>query len=308
MSTLLLIIDAQNDFCDLADAADFRPALAVPGADQDCVRLAQFISRAGKQIDTICATLDSHHIIDLAHALCWHHADGNAVQPFSCLTSADLHTGHIRPAAELNPATFAAFLADLQQLESLGRNFMLWPTHCLIGSRGHNLHAAVAQALQDWELLHFKPVQYVNKGENMRSEHFSAISAVVPCPDDPASAVNYALLNTLAQADCILVAGQAASHCVKETVNDILRFADTNIADKLVLLTDCMSPVAGFEDATASFFKSVQAQGACLSSSTAILPALLNGGFLLKPGHSGIANCFLDPLTPPSPGGRGGKT
>jgi len=57
------------------------------------------------------------------------------------------------------------------------------------------------------------------------------------------------LLNTLQEADLILLAGLASSHCVKNTIEDIVTHfnADEAFCKKVVLLKDCMSPVPGFE-------------------------------------------------------------
>ncbi|MFM2054363.1 MAG: hypothetical protein RL456_2400, partial [Pseudomonadota bacterium] len=41
----LLLIDAQNDFCDLPGEAGARPALPVPGADADLRRVAALVRR-----------------------------------------------------------------------------------------------------------------------------------------------------------------------------------------------------------------------------------------------------------------------
>ena len=60
-----LIIDAQNDFCDP------KGNLFVTGADKDSVRLADVIKRMKKQINDIHATLDTHHLIDIAHPIFW---------------------------------------------------------------------------------------------------------------------------------------------------------------------------------------------------------------------------------------------
>jgi nicotinamidase-related amidase len=58
---------------------------------------------------------------------------------------------------------------------------------------------------------------------------------------------NRALVDTLLRADALVVAGQAASHCVKSTVEDLLaeiRARDPALARKVYLLVDCMSAVA----------------------------------------------------------------
>ena len=60
-STHLVCIDPQNDFCHK------NGSLSVSGADDDMNQLAAMIRRAGDKIGKISVTLDSHHIIDIAH-------------------------------------------------------------------------------------------------------------------------------------------------------------------------------------------------------------------------------------------------
>ena len=62
----LLIIDPQVDFCDPKVGA-----LYVPGAEHDMNRLAAMIRRLNNKIDDIHVTLDSHHLIHIAHPIFW---------------------------------------------------------------------------------------------------------------------------------------------------------------------------------------------------------------------------------------------
>jgi len=58
---------------------------------------------------------------------------------------------------------------------------------------------------------------------------------------------NTQFLSTLLSADAVIIAGQAASHCVKSTIDDLLdeiAAADPALARKVYLVTDCMSAVA----------------------------------------------------------------
>lgn len=272
-NTLLLIIDAQNDFCDYPSSG-YSPALPVPGAYQDCLRLSGLISRAGAAISQVIATLDSHHAIDLAHNTCWRDENDEIPPPFVSVTASDLIAGRYRLAPSFVDAT-EYVLSYLQKLEQLGRCFTLWPQHCLIGSPGHNLNAELALALRNWEAQQFTPVTAIQKGENIWTESFSALKAVIPYPGDPDTELNQPFLGMLAKSDRILVAGQASSHCVKETVEDILRFGSPEIKNKLILLTDCMSPVFGFETPTAQFFNDLRMQGVRLASSEEIVSELI---------------------------------
>lgn len=273
--TRLLIIDAQNDFIDLPDSYGYKPALPVPGGHQDCLRLARLIRQAGAGISGIIASLDSHHVIDLAHNICWVDEQGNTLPPFTPVTASDLRGGRYRPAANIASRELWAYLSGyLNDLERLGRTLILWPPHCQIGTPGHNLHAELAAALRDWEMLTFKPVGFLQKGENILTESFSALKAVIPYPGDAATELNRHLLGRLSEPDRLLVAGQASSHCVKETVEDILHYGDAGMAAKLTILTDCMSPVPGFETLARRFFSDLQSRGVRLATSVEILPEL----------------------------------
>ena len=77
---------------------------------------------------------------------------------------------------------------------------------------------------------------------------------------------------TRADAAGVLLAGEARSHCLANTVRDIVtHFSDPALAQKLVLLTDASSDVAGFESYGDSFFKELTARGMTTSTTTDFL-------------------------------------
>jgi nicotinamidase/pyrazinamidase len=272
--TQLLIIDPQNDFCDLAAAPDATPALPVAGADADMQRTAALIDAAGDRLDAITITLDSHHRLDIAHPGFWRRGDGGAVGPFTPITAAQVRAGEFLPR---DPAALPRALAYLDELEARGRyTLMVWPVHCEIGSWGHNVHAAVRAAYNRWEETRQATVQKVVKGTNPWTEHYSAVQAEVPAGDDPATDLNTALLADLDRADLILIAGEASSHCVKATTEHIVQHLPGGRPERLVLLTDCMSPVAGFEAQAEAFLATMRAKGVRLMTS-AEATALLRG-------------------------------
>jgi len=137
----------------------------------------------------------------------------------------------------------------------------IWPPHCLIGTWGHNVIPAVAGALRRWEEAGFKRVDYVTKGRNLWTEHYSAVRAEVPDPADPATQPDVRLIETLEKADVVALSGQALSHCVANTVRDIAdRFSPESIR-KLVLIEDTSSPVPGFEDMARQFLEDLRGRG-----------------------------------------------
>ncbi len=270
----LLIIDPQNDFCDIPErerpmlesGMRLSPALPVSGADRDMKRLAAFIERAGERLSEIHVSLDSHHPVDIAHPSWWHDADGAAPAPFTVISAAEVRAGSWRAS---DPARQARSLAYVEALERNGRYaLVVWPEHCLIGDWGHNMHTPVADALAAWARKRLKTIGFVTKGSNPYTEHYSAVRAEVPDPADPATLTNDRLIGKLAEADTILIAGEALSHCVANTVRDIADSIGAQNISKMVLLTDCTSPVSGFEHLGEDFVREMTARGMRVAAST----------------------------------------
>lgn len=276
-STHLLIIDPQNDFCDLPPEWCPRdpvggqvcsPALPVRGAHQDMLRLAGFVQCHADALDEITVTLDSHHVWDVAHPAFWQRGAGEAVNPFTEIAAAQVRAGEFAPR---RAADLPRVLAYLDALEAAGRyRLMVWPAHCVIGSWGQAVHARLQAALGEWEARRLQPVHWVGKGRNPWTEHYSAVQAEVPDAADPETGLNHELLARLGRADRLLVAGEAGSHCVRATVEHLLqhlpRLEGGFDPQRLTLLTDAISPVAGFEDAQASFYDAARRAGCRLGT------------------------------------------
>ncbi|MBP9821868.1 MAG: hypothetical protein KBC81_00230 [Candidatus Pacebacteria bacterium] len=232
----LLVIDPQNDFCDIPGAT-----LPVPGADADMKRLAKLVDRIGHKLDDIHVTLDSHRLLDIAHPVFWMDQRGKQPNPFTIISASDIEAGIWTTR---NPQFRARALAYAKTLEASGLyQICIWPAHCLIGTWGHNVHSVLNEALQHWSDKEFAMVDYVTKGSNPWTEHYGALMAEVPDPDDPSTGLNTEFLNTMAEADIVLVGGEASSHCVLTTVNQIAKNIGQEHIKKFHLLEDCMSPV-----------------------------------------------------------------
>lgn len=270
--TQLLIIDPQNDFCDLppawrpssaASPAPFAPSLPVAGAHADMQRLAQWLLQHAAQLDGITVTLDSHQAYDIAHPAFWQQGDGSEVVPFTPITAAQVRAGVFRPR---NAEALQRSLDYLDALEANSRyTLMVWPVHCEVGSWGHGIHADVLAACGDWQQQRQRAVYNVFKGLNPWTEHYSALQAEVPDPADPATLLNTGLLERLGQADMLVVAGEASSHCVRSTVEHLVEHLPH--PERIVLMHDAMSPVPGFESAHHDFLAAMQARGLRLASS-----------------------------------------
>ena len=271
----MLVIDPQNDFCDLPAAyrpADpltgnpTAPALPVAGAHADMQRLAALIATVGSALTDITITLDSHQHLDIAHPTFWQRADGSPVQPFTPITAAQVRAAEFVPR---NATALARTLEYLDDLEARGRyTMMVWPVHCEIGTWGHNVHADVRAAYNAWESATLRSVTKVTKGENPWTEHYSAVLAEVPLNDDPHTQLNGALIADLGRADLLLIAGEASSHCVRATTEHIIANLPAGSLDRVMLLTDCMSPVGGFEAQHTAFLADMHAVGVRQMTST----------------------------------------
>lgn len=232
----LVIIDPQNDFCDLPGAT-----LPVTGACGDMKRLSALINRIGHKLEDIHVTMDSHRLIDVAHPAFWMDQHGKQPGPFTFISDTDIESGIWTPR---NPAFRARGLAYTRALKATGKyTLCIWPPHCLIGTWGHNIHSDVNTALQAWSEKEFAMVDYVTKGSNPWTEHYGALQAEVPDPSDPGTALNTSFLTMLADADIVAVGGEASSHCVKNTVVQIAENIGEQHLTKFHLLADCMSPV-----------------------------------------------------------------
>ena len=259
-----LIIDPQRDFCDPSGA------LYVTGAEKDIARLASMVDRLDKKIDDYHVTLDSHRLVDIAHPIFWKNSSGQNPSPFTIISVQDVENG---VWTTTHPGFYPRALAYVKQLAINGRYpLCIWPPHCLIGSEGHSVMPALFTSLRNWEQANFAQVDYVTKGSNCFTEHYSAVSADVPDPDDPTTQINKKLIETLMKADLVFIAGEALSHCVKHTVTDIAdNFGDDTYVKKLVLLTDASSSVGGFENLGVDFIRDMTARGMQLSTTVDFL-------------------------------------
>lgn len=79
-------------------------------------------------------------------------------------------------------------------------------------------------------------------------------------------------IQTLETADIILLAGEALSHCVANSVSDIAsNFSDPRFVEKVTLLTDASSNVPSFEKLGSDFVARLTAKGMKTSTTTAVL-------------------------------------
>jgi hypothetical protein len=94
-------------------------------------------------------------------------------------------------------------------------------------------------------------------------------------PDNPETLLNVGFIKTLQDSDIILIAGEALSHCVRSTVQQILdNIGDSHIS-KIHLLMDCSTSipaipnVVDFPALTEAWLKDVTKKGLVRTDSVA---------------------------------------
>jgi nicotinamidase/pyrazinamidase len=274
MRTILFGVDVQGSFTNVVPQVDQQiihdGELCVAGAMDDANRIAALIDRIGQKIHDAVFTMDSHSEWHISHTRWYKSSSGRNPNPFTVMDNVN---GEIigTDGEKYNCAISSLQAWTLHYLNALklGGKFahVLWPDHCLIGTPGHNIVPVVRQALLNWSNKYRNNVIFKTKGSNPLVEHFGIVHSEVEDPNDFTTKPDTGLITDLMTYDRILVLGQAKSHCVRESIMQIVRL-NPDFAKKCVLITDCMSNVTGFEQQGEDFVKDAVALGAqtCLST------------------------------------------
>ncbi len=252
----LLLIDVQKDFC-FPEGSLYVAGRNGRGALDDNRRTAEFIYKNLGALTNVTATLDTHFAFQIFFPSFWLGKDDAPLAPFREVTTDDIDRGDARP----NPAV-AAWLCNgnytwllkqarhyCAELEKAGKyRLYLWPPHCILGSDGHALAGVLHEARMFHSFVRGAQSWVEVKGGNALTENYSVLRPEVLSRHDgqPLAQRNTAFLKTLLTADAVVVAGQAASHCVKSSIDDLLDeivAQDTALARKVYVLSDCMSSV-----------------------------------------------------------------
>jgi nicotinamidase-related amidase len=254
--TALLLVDVQNTFC-LPEFELFVAGRSGRGAVEDSARVAAFLYRNLDRITQVVVTLDTHTAAQIFHPLFWVGPDGAHPAPHTVITVADVEGGRWRVNPELAPAVAPRPGFDV---DAWGRHYarrlaeggkyplVVWPYHSMVGGIGHAMVSAVEEAAFVHAIARQSPTRVEIKGRNPLTENYSVLRPEVmeDGSGNPVASANRALVEHLLSFDTVIVAGEAQSHCVAWTVEDLLaeiRARDSRLAEKVVLLDDCSSPV-----------------------------------------------------------------
>lgn len=253
--TWFLLIDVQNTFC-IPDFELYVGGRSGRGAVQDNTRLSRFIYRNLGAITHISATMDTHQAMQVFHAIFFVGRDGNHPAPYT-----DIHASALREGTwTFNPALAGEFgiapdygqqmmLHYAEELEKKGKYALtVWPYHAMLGGIGHALVSSVEEALFFHSIARTTQYEVEIKGDKPFTENYSVVGPeVLTGPmGETLGAHNPKFIEQLRQYDRLIVAGQAKSHCVAWTMQDLLddiNAVDPSLAGKVHLLEDCTSPV-----------------------------------------------------------------
>ena len=285
----LMIIDAQNTFC-IPGFELFVGGRSGMGAVEDNVRLCEFIYRNLGVISEIAATLDTHTAMQIFHADFWINDAGENPPPMTTISLAEVEQGiwKVNPAiayslAHGNDVALQAYaLHYIKQLHQADKYpLTIWPYHAMLGGIGHALVPAIEEACFFHNLARNSQTNFEIKGGNPLTENYSVLRPeVLDNPDGrPIAQKNTRLIQKLLDFDAVIIAGQAKSHCVAWTIDDLLteiQAQDPTLTQKVYLLEDCSSPVVvpglvDFTDtANAAFQRFAQAGMHLVKSTDAI--------------------------------------
>jgi hypothetical protein len=110
--------------------------------------------------------------------------------------------------------------------------------HCFLLS-----NPRVEDLFLEWEKEVTGMVDFVTKGSNLNTEHYSAVKAEVPDPADDTTQLNQQLIDMLQDSDVILIAGEALDYCVANSIRDIATSLGVDNAKKIKILEDCTSAI-----------------------------------------------------------------
>ncbi|MCP3145258.1 cysteine hydrolase family protein [Pyxidicoccus xibeiensis] len=230
-------IDVQVAFCTPG------ASLFVPGAVEDTQRALRWLYSHLDRVTELVFSLDTHRAFQIFHPAWWRDAEGRPPPPLSVITAADVRAG--RWQATRFPEESLAYC---ERLEASGRYVLtIWPFHALLGGLSHALVPAVYEASLFHALVRDTPTHFELKGEHPLTENYSVLSPeVTEVKGQKVGEFNTRLFDHLMSFDRVYVFGQAKSHCVLSTLQDLrqhIERTDRSKMGRVFILEDAMSPV-----------------------------------------------------------------
>ena len=261
---LLLCIDMQKDFME-------GGALGVPGSVADVERITRFIYNNMGEITKIICSLDTHMPHQIFHPCWWVNPKGEHPAPYIIITYNDIKEGKWRATKE--PVKSYDYV---KMIEYYGKKQLcIWPYHCIHGTEGANLENEFAKMVYFHSVARKSVNTMLPKGMDACSEMYGIIEPEF----SENNFKNTGILNAIELYDEIYICGEAASHCVLESLIQVCKHFTKRpeVLKKITILEDCMSPIPGFEAETQKIFNNLRKNyGINFKTSTEICFANLN--------------------------------
>lgn len=263
MTYNMLLIDTQNSFCK-EDGSLFVGGRSGNGAATDVKTLSNFININSTEINNVFATFDAHKSLHIFSPNFWVDTNNKNPEPFSMISKDDMVKQVFKPSniaveyvktfklktdsykeAENWLNKYVLFYAD--ELEKSGGYILtIWPVHCVVGTEGFNMHEDILKSILS-NKINFEPIL---KGTDVMTENYSFIAPEVSKSHDNKYMFGDGyknIANLYKGGDKLLIAGEAASHCVKWSVDHLLQKLNEEnpeLISRTYILQDCMSAVA----------------------------------------------------------------
>lgn len=230
-------IDCQVGFCH-PDASLF-----VPGSVEDTQRIITWLYRNVSVVTELIFSLDTHNLFQIFHPAWWVDERGQHPQPLTVITAGDILSGRWRAVYAPEDS-----LTYCQKLEATGKYVLtVWPYHTLLGGTSHALVPALMEAAMFHSVARQQSIQFEMKGRHPETENYSVFSPEVKTISGRSvGRFHTELFRKLMTFDRVYVFGQASSHCVMASLQDLLRQIrkiQPSWVEKIWILEDAMSPV-----------------------------------------------------------------
>lgn len=239
---LVLGIDFQKDFME-------NGALPVPNSFKDIENFTRFIYNNIDKISEIDLSMDTHTPRQIFFAAWWIDQNGNHPGPNTIITSEDISNGKWLPVFKKKQS-----INYVEQLKILGkRDLIIWPYHCLQGTTGCALENQLSNIAYFFSIAKTAKFQKIMKGIDPLTEMYGFIKGEY----DENGYINTDFLNKVQTFDKIIIGGEAKSHCVLESIKQILEYYANSpeVTSKIYILEDCMSPIPTYEQMTENAFQ-----------------------------------------------------
>ena len=182
----LLAVDVQNTFC-IPGFELFVGGRSGTGAVDDNRRLCEFVYRNLGTITQVVPSLDTHHAMQVFHAIWLVDEHGNHPDPYTLISAEDVEAGRWRmneavaEAVGIGADYAARHLAHYTRRLAEGGKYDLtiWPYHAMLGGIGHALVSAVEEAIFFHGVARYSQPEFEMKGDNPLTEHYSMLGPEV---------------------------------------------------------------------------------------------------------------------------------